>query len=506
MTSLRTSIVNAVAALILAAGMTANVSAQPCAHRWDVEFGNPGAEYFVWDFEVFDDGTGPALYAAGQFREMQGKRAVGIAKWNGRDWSEVGGGLVGGAHALRVWDDGRGPALYVGGSFSRAGGVQANNIARWDGRQWEALGSGTSGGVYSLGTFDDGRGEALYAGGKFTAAGGSTANLVARWNGAQWEALGEGLLGGSQWGVMSLVTFDDGHGPMLYAGGEFRDARGPKHNMVPAKFLARWDGRLWSAVPGAMLEAVFDFPHVDGLLVHDDGNGEALFVTGQFIREGTNSSLLRWDGREWTAPGGGIGISPGHADALCVYDDGSGPALWIGGGQTRMVKEFRISTMFRWDGRELSVVEPYPISWIRTLASFNDGFGKVLYLGGELGALSGDWRPRFRNIVRWAAPHMVLSHSPLRAGERAVFATTCSTPGQRVNFLYSARGLGSIFIPQLGITIDLDRPHLIGHSIADPSGKSSLSRAIPPGASGRTLWLQAAEVGRKTEVVESIIE
>jgi len=59
---------------------------------------------------------------------------------------------------------------------------------------------------------------------------------------------------------------------------------------------------------------------------------------------------------------------------------------------------------------------------------------------------------------------------------------------------------------QLGISIDLDRPHLIGHSIADPGGKAGLSRAIPPGTSGRTLWLQAAEIGRKTEVIESVIE
>lgn len=227
--------------------------------------------------------------------------------------------------------------------------------------------------------FDDGRGEALYAGGTFLSAGGRTVHNLARWDGAEWEPLAQGLVAGNQWGVLSMAAFDDGRGPMLYAGGQINGIRGAQPEALPASLIARWDGHRWSAVPGALLQGLFQLPHVDELLVHDDGNGAALFVTGQFNREGTYSSLLRWDGREWTAPGGGIGSSPSaHADAMCVYDDGSGPALWIGGGQTRMMKDPRVSTIFRWDGRELSAPEDYPIHWILTLAAFNDGFGEAI--------------------------------------------------------------------------------------------------------------------------------
>jgi hypothetical protein len=73
--------------------------------------------------------------------------------------------------ALTVFDDGGGggPALYVAGRFSVAGGVvAANNIAKWDGTHWAALGSGTNNLVFSLIVFDDGMGPALYAGGWFT--------------------------------------------------------------------------------------------------------------------------------------------------------------------------------------------------------------------------------------------------------------------------------------------------------------------------------------------------
>lgn len=496
------------------AGLMSSALAQPCAHRWDVEFGASGASSIVWDLEEFDDGTGPALYVAGQFGEMQGQRAWAIAKWDGREWSEVGNGLSrdgerGFASALFVWDDGRGPALYVGGAFTHAGEVQASNVARWDGRAWEPLGAGTSDLVMSFGAFDDGRGEALFVGGEFHDAGGQPAALIARWDGADWEPCGDGLVG-RHLGVLTITAFDDGQGPMLYAGGGFYDINGPKLESAPAYLLARWNGRYWSAVPGANLgSAGGQTPHIDQLLVHDDGGGKALYVVGAYSRVAQTDSLWRWDGREWTEPGGGIfHFGTTHPDALCVFDDGRGPALWIGGSEVTIKRLNRRSNFIRWDGESLSIPESRLGSgdWIYTFAEHNDGFGSALYAGGYIRFVQGPNGGEVRHITRLSRPHMALSHSPLRAGQRAAFATSCSTPGQRVNFLYSARGLGSVFIPQLGISIDLDRPHLIGHSIADPGGKAGLSRAIPPDASGRTLWLQAAEVGRKTEVVESVIE
>src|SRR5260370_11076295 len=61
------------------------------------------------------------------------------------EWSALGSGMNGFVFALTVFDDGTGPALYAVGNFNRAGGVEANRIARWDGTQWSALGRGVSG-------------------------------------------------------------------------------------------------------------------------------------------------------------------------------------------------------------------------------------------------------------------------------------------------------------------------------------------------------------------------
>ncbi len=37
----------------------------------------------------------------------------------------------GAAEALQVYDDGTGPAMYVGGVFTQAGGLPARHIAKW---------------------------------------------------------------------------------------------------------------------------------------------------------------------------------------------------------------------------------------------------------------------------------------------------------------------------------------------------------------------------------------
>ena len=83
--------------------------------------------------------------------------------------------------ALTVFDDGSGPALHAGGNFTIAGGLSASRIARWNGSSWSALGSGTNDRIGALAVFDDGTGPALYAGGHFGSAIDSGDSYLARW-------------------------------------------------------------------------------------------------------------------------------------------------------------------------------------------------------------------------------------------------------------------------------------------------------------------------------------
>jgi hypothetical protein len=54
-----------------------------------------------------------------------------VAKWDGTQWSEVGGGVNARVMVLHTWihDDGR-PALYAGGQFTLTGGGAAGYLAR----------------------------------------------------------------------------------------------------------------------------------------------------------------------------------------------------------------------------------------------------------------------------------------------------------------------------------------------------------------------------------------
>src|SRR5262245_3585276 len=67
-------------------------------------------------------------------------------------------GISGSVHAVAVYDDGGGPALFAAGNFSFAGNTPANRIAKWSGSGWTALGSGLDGDVNALAVYDDGSG------------------------------------------------------------------------------------------------------------------------------------------------------------------------------------------------------------------------------------------------------------------------------------------------------------------------------------------------------------
>jgi len=199
-----------------------------------------------------ETGTGSALYAGGRITSAGGVPVNNIAKWDGTEWSALGGGLVdgGGAavvEALKMHDDGSGagPALYVGGYFDLAGGRPAVAAARWDGDEWTPVGGGlphlpsVTPEVYAIDVYDDGRGPALYFAGKFTGDGG---RAVTRWDGRIWSALDEGLSEGSPAGILvvfCMTVFDNDHGPGpgLYLGGTFGQA-----GSIASKQIARWQG------------------------------------------------------------------------------------------------------------------------------------------------------------------------------------------------------------------------------------------------------------------------
>jgi hypothetical protein len=242
---------------------TAGMAASPGLAAWDGDtwrgFGD-GVVGAVNDFMIYDDGTGPALYIAGRFT-VAGGRNGHIARWNGTQFEEVGGGLTGGdnprATILAVYDFGDGDELVVGGNFLLAGGDDASNIARWNGDTFTPVGEGFDNTVTALNATDIGGGQKLYAGGSFILSGGTQVNGFASWDGDGWETVGDGVSGGTVPGLAAVVEYDlPGVGKSLVVTGGFSFA-----GFDEARNIAIWacGGGCRADLDGDGQLTIFDF-------------------------------------------------------------------------------------------------------------------------------------------------------------------------------------------------------------------------------------------------------
>jgi len=308
-------------------------------------------------------------------------------------------GMDGPVQKLAVFDDGTGPALHAGGFFAEAGGVGANNIAKWNGTSWEPLAGGlTYPGVNpwigSLLAADNLDPPALFVGGYFQFADDVYSPRIAQWDGEAWATVGGGCSGP----VTALAIFDDGTGPAVFAGGRFTAAGG-----VSAPYIAKWDGSQWAAL-GLGMGGV-TYPWVRALAVFDDGTGEALYAGGGFTEAGGIEALFvaRWDGAQWSQVGDGLtgttgGTSSG-VNALAVHDDGGGGALYAAGFFKDAVG-VQGNRVAKWNGVEWSPVGGGFDDPVRVLAPFDDGMGggAALYAGGDF--VNADGTP-VNYIARW---------------------------------------------------------------------------------------------------------
>lgn len=303
--------------------------------------------------------SGSDVYAAGDFTTAGGKSVGYIAKWNGSEWSALGGGFNWCVYALALrgtelfaaggftgpfsyiakWNGSTwvglgsgmnssvsaltliGPDLYAGGDFTMAGGSPASRIAKWKDGEWSALGSGMNGSVRDLAAI----GTVLYAGGEFTTAGGAEARYVAKWTVSGWSPLGSG----TSWLVRALAT----SGTDLYVGGDFTKAGG-----IPASRIARWNGSNWFSLGSGV-----DSGGVGALTFGANGQ---LVLGGSFNLAGT-TTVAPYIVQANVAPNPEIGVSGNgqdiaNADATPDPADGTsyGSAILTGGLETRI---FRIT-------------------------------------------------------------------------------------------------------------------------------------------------------------------
>jgi hypothetical protein len=380
----------------LAAGACAGIAvAQPCTVEWNV-VRDGAVDGYIQPMFGHDDGSGEQLYVGGSFGGISGTpgtQMVARLDPSTGTWSSVGGGLNFGTTngfvtSFDTFDAGAGDELIVAGFFFGAFGVNdTKSIAKWDGSEWSSLGAGfptnTANSIWGMTTWDFGGSERLYVGGGFDVIGGVAANGLASWDGSAWRDLGSGITGAFSPVVFDLQVFDDGSGEQLYAVGRFDTVDG-----VFSPFVARWDGSQWSTV-GSPMGNTSALASIEAVTVFDDGSGPALYVGGnRFVPSGQPvASVAKWDGMQWTTIGQNVG---GRVTSLQAFDDGSGPALYLGGTATPGINYIARLEAGQWvpvDGgvTGTSITGNFPS--VFGLAVFQDD----LYVGGnftQIGSLT----------------------------------------------------------------------------------------------------------------------
>ncbi|GFO81508.1 MAG: hypothetical protein A49_11350 [Methyloceanibacter sp.] len=400
----------------------------------------------VTSFLVFDDGSGSALYAGGDFFGSSGNY---ISKWNGTTWTAVGPGFnTNEVKALAGLVDGPNRYLYASGGFTNiSGGATVNYIARWNGTSWSALNAGLEAFGTALAVFDEGDGPIIHVGGEvctgncgtFAAGtggrGGRTgigrdknsrlaatfSGFVATWEPGEWSVLSNGLSDE----VHAMTVHDDGSGPALIAGGKFKPPRGPRPDNpspFPTNGIAKFDGIEWSSLGTGMTKSGSNPPPADvrALVTFDEDdtgpNAPRLFAGGDFNLAGgiSANNVARWDGSVWTA----VGNVGGIVNALTVFDeDGAGanpPRLFAGGDFTN-----RLS---RWNGSTWSVVgSGINNGSVTSLVVYNNS----LYVGGTFTNAAGVGA---NYLARWNGSSWSTVQSGGSGVNAAVYALTVFDP------------------------------------------------------------------------------
>ena len=345
--------------------------------RWDDEAWEPlvGLTTLfdaVRDLAVFDDGNAAALYAVGNNFFVEGASGFqSAARWDGEGWTGLDiESSFGGLWSVVVGDVGRGRELLVSGLRSES--PASGDLARLVGTSFEYVGLGVAGhtrilvagasqdivyaggqvapvevvdisarqagfngvvGVSQGALVELGPGEGfdafiadllvpvtrprqMFATGLFCRTPDGPARGVAVWDGFIWRPLGGGVDAGMG---RVLHEHDFGDGPELVLGGGFAAV----DNVPGTRGVARWTGSEWRALADGIdgdIRAI-----ASGRLAGKD----VLVIGGRFDSEGAQADfghIAMWDDGEWVPVGGGV---DGFVDDIEIFDDGSGPAMYV---------------------------------------------------------------------------------------------------------------------------------------------------------------------------------
>lgn len=303
--------------------------------------------------------------------------------------------------------------IIIAGYFDKIGDLdQANNIACYDPDtgEWSAMGSGFLTGYNGVGALAIYNGK-LYAGGPFMNDGDY---LIARWDDTDWTLLGR--CAASE--VRSMVVY----GGYLYVGGYISSVK-QGNDWLGVHHITRYNGG-WSKVDGGVVDklpptngGVFDMAVYENKLYVGGLFSYAQKKVGNSYEEVENTyGIARWYSEEWSSVDGGI-IEPEGEQvmpntgifAFEVYDEGYGPALYVGGNIDYFVhlgdgidvnNTARYNSSNSWQMIVSGEINQYiGLNDIVTeLTVFDDGTGQALYYGGCFRTAGGK---SVNHVAKW---------------------------------------------------------------------------------------------------------
>ena len=310
----------------------------------------------VRTFEVFDDGTGSALYVGGDFTLAGGIAAIRVAKWNGSEWSAVGTGLPQAVLNFEVFDYGTGPRLYA---------ISGTTLYRWSDGQWTLVPGVPSTIGSALASYDYGEGARLY--------------FMKQWNMVEWDGATAKTLPDLP-SADCLASATDPFGNALFIGSGSGLFRLDGYGVTTVH--CGWSAYVSTIEPW---QPIGDSPF-------------AMYAGGLGIPAtcgGVMTPVAKWSGFGWSMLGSGVG---GEVSALGTFSGGATRSLIVGGDFTSVDGTPGINRIARWQNDEWHSMGAGLNARARAIIEFDDGTGPAIYVGGDFTVVNG--QPR-GHIAKW---------------------------------------------------------------------------------------------------------
>jgi hypothetical protein len=284
------------------------------------------------------------IYAAGDIPDSNGTYYV--AKWNGTNWSELGGNSLAANGTIKSLCTDKKGNLYAAGSFRNINGH--SYVAKWNGNTWSELGDLDSMAIYSIRSVCSDKAGNIYAASWSPDSSGNY--YIAKWDGTSWSELGgfNSLAANSlPWAVCADKAGN------IYTGGEFTNG---SDDLSGNLYVAKWDGKHWSELGGAnsfAADIVANSPYApdpDILYLCTD-TASNVYVAGDFADTTGHHYIAKWDGTKWGELGGVNSFRANGFQQAVIADSSNN--IYTAGWFSNIDGNQYVA---RWDGKQWSEV------------------------------------------------------------------------------------------------------------------------------------------------------